>query len=115
MLQYVTFTLGVYQVCHRLGCCLKNGSCSSLCMEWKSFKSMDNITETSYYLNKCWMLLNTAMMIILSFNKTVHRRILRSTQSNCCIAKLSTSFLLSYDPVVVQSLTPVVVRFKESW
>jgi len=32
------------------------------------------------------------------FSKTVHRCILRSTQSNCCTAKLSTSFLLSYGP-----------------
>ena len=55
------------------------------------------------------------MMTILSFSKTVHWCILRSTQSNCCSAKLSTSFLLSYDLVTVQNLTPLTVRFRESY
>jgi len=36
-----------------------------------------------------------------------------STQSNCCSAKLSTSFLLSYGPTTVQSLTPLTSRFRE--
>jgi len=35
------------------------------------------------------------------------RCIQNSIQSNCCRAKLSTSFLLSYDPVTVQSLLGV--------
>jgi len=26
--QYVTITLDVYQVCHLVSCCVKNGSCS---------------------------------------------------------------------------------------
>jgi len=33
--------------------------------------------------------------------------ILHSTQSNCCSAKLLTSFLLSYSCITVQSLTPL--------
>jgi len=41
----------------------------------------------------------TSFITISSFNNTVHRCILRSTQSNCCSAKLSTSFLLSYGPI----------------
>ena len=35
------------------------------------------------------------------------RCIQNSIQSNCCSAKLSTSFLLSYDPVIVQLLLGV--------
>jgi len=31
------------------------------------------------------------------------------------VQKLSTSFLLSYDPVTVQSLVPLTMRFKESY
>ena len=48
-------------------------------------------------------------------NKTVHRCILHSTQSNCCSAKLSISFLLSYGPITAQSLTPWTMRFRESY
>ena len=43
-------------------------------------------------------------MTILAFSKTVHQRALRTTESNCCIAKFSTSFLLSCDPPTAQTL-----------
>jgi len=33
---------------------------------------MDSITEISYYLNKCQMLLNALLMTTLSISKTVH-------------------------------------------
>jgi len=46
----VTHTLYVYQVCHGVGHGVKDGSCSSSSLEWKS---MDTINEISYYLNKC--------------------------------------------------------------
>jgi len=52
---------------------------------------------------------------ILSFSKTVHRCILHSTQFNCCTAKLSTSFLLSYGPTTAKSLTPLTTRFRKSY
>jgi len=39
----------------------------------------------------------------------------RSTQSNCCSAKLSTSFLLSYGSVTVRRLIPPTTRFTESY
>jgi len=35
---------------HGVGRCLKDGSCSSSSLEWKSTDSMNVI---SYYLNKC--------------------------------------------------------------
>jgi len=41
--------------------------------------------------------------------------IMHLTQSNCCSAKLSTSFLVSYDLITVQSLTPLTTRFRESY
>jgi len=54
-------------------------------------------------------------MTVLSFSRIVHARcILQSTQSNCCSAKLSTSFLLSYGTITLQSLTPMTMRLRES-
>jgi len=40
----------VYQVCHGIGRCVKDGSCSSSSLKWKS---TDSINGISYYLNKC--------------------------------------------------------------
>jgi len=71
----------------------------------------------------CWdILLSQQILVaivvsfttILSFSKAVHQCILHSTQSNCCSAKLSTSFLPSYGPVTVQSLTPLTIWDLES-
>jgi len=39
--------------------------------------------------------ITASFITILSFSKTVHRCILHSTQSDCCSAKLWSSFLLS--------------------
>jgi len=36
--------------CHSVSCCVKDGSCSSSSLKWKS---MDSINGISYYLNKC--------------------------------------------------------------
>jgi len=47
ILQYITLTLDVYQVCHSDGPCIRNRSCSSLRLEWKS---KDSITTISYCL-----------------------------------------------------------------
>jgi len=47
--QCVTPTLDVYQVCHYVGCCVKNESCSYQGSKWKS---MDNIVGICYHLNK---------------------------------------------------------------
>ena len=57
---------------------------------------------------QCWDILlsqrmlhaiNAQLMTILSFSKTVHQCIFRSTQSHRCSTKLSTSSLLSYGAV----------------
>ena len=47
---YITHMLYVSQVCHGVSHCVKDGSCSSSSLEWKS---MDSIHGISYYLNKC--------------------------------------------------------------
>jgi len=65
---------------------------------------MDSITGISYYLTKMLDASNLSLMTILSFSKTLHPGILRSTQSNCSSAKLSTSFLLICGPITVQML-----------
>jgi len=49
-------TLCVYQVCHGVSRCVKDGSCFSSSREWKL---MDSINGISYYLNKCHTLSNT--------------------------------------------------------
>jgi len=101
ILQYVTFMLDVYQVCH----CVKYGSCSS---------SSIGVKVNGQY---CWDILLcqqmldatiTSFITILSFSKAVQ-------QSNCCSAKLSTSFLLSCGHITVQSLTLLTTRFRESY
>jgi len=46
----VTHMLCVSQVCHGVDRCVKDWSCSSSSLEWKS---MDSINGISYYLNKC--------------------------------------------------------------
>jgi len=83
LLSVITRTRYVYQVCHGVGRCVKDESCSSSSMEWKS---MDCINGISYYLNKCQTLSNTSQMTFFSFRKTAHwcACIVRATQSNCC-------------------------------
>jgi len=46
----VTRMLYVNQVCHGVGSCVKDESCSSSSLEWKL---MDYINGISYYLTKC--------------------------------------------------------------
>ena len=87
ILQYVTITHDVYQVCHSVGhgvVLMKHRSES----HWTVLLGYLTI---STHLNVIIM----SFITILYFSKTVHRCILHSTQSNCCSAKLSTSFLLS--------------------
>jgi len=79
----VTRTLYVYQVCHGVSRCVKDGSCSSSSLEWKS---MDSINGILYYLNKCQTLSNTSQMTFFSLRKTAHwcTCTVRATQSKCC-------------------------------
>jgi len=60
----------------------------------------------------CWDILlfqqmidaiNASLLTILSFNKTLHWCILRSTQSNCCSARLLTFFLLTCCPITIHA------------
>jgi len=46
----VTHMLYVSQDCHAVSRCVKDGSCSSSSLE---YKSVDSINGISYYLNKC--------------------------------------------------------------
>jgi len=64
----VTRTLYVYQVCHSVGRCVKDESCSSSLERML----MDCINGISYYLNKCQTLSNTSRMTLLSFRRTAH-------------------------------------------
>jgi len=85
-------TLHVYQVCHGVGRCVKDESCSSLSPEWKLMYCINGI---SYYLNKCQTLSTTSQMTFFSFSKTAHwcTCIVHATQS---AAALSTFFLLNH-------------------
>jgi len=77
----VTGTLYVYQVCHGVGRCVKDESCSSSSLEWKL---MNCINWISYYLNKCQTLSNTSQMTFPSGRAHWCTCIVRATQSNCC-------------------------------
>ena len=79
----VTRTPYVYQVCHGVGRCVKDGSCFSSSLEWKL---TDSINGLSHNLNKCQSLSNTSQMTFFSFSNSVHwcTCIKRATQSNCC-------------------------------
>jgi len=79
----VTRTLYVYQFCHCVSRCVKDGSCSSSSLVWKLMNSINGI---SYYLNKCQTLSNTSQMTFFSFTKIAHwwTCIVHATQSNCC-------------------------------
>ena len=51
----VTSRLYIQQVCHGVGRCVKDGSCSSSSLEWTL---MDSSNQISYCLNKCQTLSN---------------------------------------------------------
>jgi len=111
ILLYVTLALNVCQ-------CLS--LCRSLCQKWDLLLSSIGVKVNGQFCSD--ILLSQQMLdaiipsfiTILSFIKTVHRCILRSTQSNCCSATLLTSSL-SYGSVTVQSITSLAVRFRESY
>jgi len=87
--RYVTHMLH-YHVLSGVRHCVKIGSYSSPNLE---LKLIDSITGISYYLNRYQILWSVSLMATLSFSNTVHWCLLHSTQSNCCSAKHSSSFL----------------------
>jgi len=106
ILQYVTFMLDVYQVCHSVSHCAKF---------WELF-----LIKSGVKLNEqhCWDILLSQQMLdaikcVIDDNFVLQQdsALMHSTQSNCCSAKLSTSFL----PITVQSLIPMTMRFRESY
>jgi len=102
----VTRTLYVYQVCHGVGRCVKDGSCSSSNLEWKSTDSINGISapqiqyvcwhcaryKCSYYYYYLTISTNVRRYQthhrwhFFSFRKTAHwcTCIVCATQSNCC-------------------------------
>ena len=107
--QYVTLTLDVYQVCHAVSCWVIDGSCSSSSVERKA---------NGQY---CWDILISQQMIL---NDTGDNFCLPTTQctgASCiqrsptaAVQNFSTSFLLRYGRIIVQSLIPLNMRFRES-
>ena len=93
----VTRTLYVYQVCHGVGRCVKDGSCSSSSLEWKL---MDSINGLPYYLNKCQTLSITSQMTLFFKEKK------RIGAHTLCLQHIptathSTSFLLNHARTVL--------------
>jgi len=107
----VTRTVYVYQVCHGIGRCVKDGSCSSWSLEWKL---MDCIYGISYHLNKCQTLSNTSQMtfFFLSGRQCTGAHAL-CVQLSPTAAVLSTSFLMNYAPNNPE-LSALITRFGES-
>jgi len=88
ILLYVTCLLHVYQVCHSVGRCVKDESCSLSSLEWKL---KDCINGISYYLNKCQTLSNTSQMtLFLSGRQRIGPHAL-CMQHSPTAAELSTS------------------------
>ena len=104
ILQYVTLTLEVYQLLSR---------CRMPCQKWELFfirpglKVSEQYCWVSYYLKKCWRLDDN--FVFQQDSALVH---LCSTKSN---AAVQNSFLLSCGSITVQSLTPLTMRFRESY
>jgi len=98
----VTRALHVYQVCHGVGRCVKDESCSLSSLEWKL---MDCINGISDYLNKCHTLSNTSRMtFFLSGQQCIGGHAL-CIQHSPTVAALSTSFLLNHAPLAARSWT----------
>jgi len=72
----VTHTLYVNQVCHGIGRCVKDGSCSSSSLEWKSMVSINGISTNvrRYQAHYRWQFFFQEDSIV------------RATLSNCCSA-----------------------------
>ena len=78
----VTHMLYVNQVCHAVGRCVKDGSCSS-----------SSLSESQWTVLMGYLTISTNVDAIkhitddnFSFRKTAHWCIVRATQSNCCSA-----------------------------
>ena len=63
-------------------------------------------SQWSVSINRRLLLLKASQMTSLSLSKTAHRLIMHVTPSNCCSAKFSTSFFLSYS--AKQLLSPAI-------
>jgi len=78
----VTNMLYVNQVCHGVGRCVKDGSCSS-----------SSLSESQWTVLMIYLTISTTVDAIkhitddnFSFRKTAHWCIVRKAQSNCCTA-----------------------------
>jgi len=107
----VTCMLCVYQVCHGVSHCVKDGSCSSSSLEWKL---MDNINGISYYLHKCQTLSNTSQMTFFFFREDstlVHMHCACNTVQLLWLSRLPFSWTM---PPNSPELSALIARFRES-
>jgi len=106
----VIHTLYVYQVCRRVGRCVKDWSCSSSSLEWKSTDSINGyltiLTNVRrYQTHHRWHFL-------LSGRQRIGAHTL-CMQHSPTVATLSTSFLLNHAPNSPE-LNALITRFRES-
>jgi len=93
--------------------------CRLLCQKWdlffirsvakvKSQHCWDSLVSQQMLMRSWWQYCLCARQCtsVSCMSKTVHQCILRSIQSNCCSAKLATSFLLSCGPHNSSELRP---------
>jgi len=107
----VTRTLCVYQVCHGVGRCVKDESCSSSSLEWKL---MDSINGISYCLNKCQTLSNTSHMTFFPSGRQRIGANALCVQHSPSAAALLTSFRLNHAHNSPE-LNALLTRFGESY
>ena len=107
----VTHKLYVYQVCHGVSRWVKDGSCSSSSLEWKSTYSINGL---SCYLSRGQTLSNTSQMtFFLSGRQRIGAHAL-CVQHSPTAAALSTYFLLNHAPNSPE-LSALITRFRESY
>jgi len=112
--QCVTLTLDVNQVCH----------CQLLCQKWELFlssiewKSMDGIAGISCYLNKMLDAIITSFITIFVFQQDsapIASYIQHSPTAAVQNSQYGQSYGFELCAITVQSLTPLTVRFRESY
>ena len=91
----VTHTLYVYQVCHAVDRCVKDGTCSSSSLEWKLMDSINvgyltiSVNVRRYQTHHIWH---------FSFRKTAHWCTCIGREHSPIAVALSTSVLLNHAP-----------------
>jgi len=116
IVQYVTFTLDVCQVCHcaDVGWCVKTWVL--LCRAWSYRQWAVTLLRYLEQMSASIELVtDDNFMTVLSFSQTSHLRTVRATQSDCRSPKLSIIFSPELRSPTAQRWSPLITRFTKSY